>query len=58
MTTPALLRASLPVIAGIAGAFLLIYSPLSHQAFCSPVRVVVDPVAPAPMPGHITGDFN
>lgn len=47
-------RLLLPVLAGACGAVLYIVSPLSHQAFCSPltVPVILAPADSVVLPGE------
>lgn len=47
-------RAALPIVCAGAGALLYIVSPLSHQAFCTPltVPVIVAPEGPSVVPGQ------
>lgn len=47
-------RLLLPVLAGACGAILYIVSPLSHQAFCSPLNmpVILAPEGAAVVPGE------
>lgn len=50
--TDTLFRVAVPICAGAVGALLYVLSPISHQAFCAPLKVPVI-VAPVPQPAPV-----
>lgn len=45
-----MMQVFLPILAGACGAVLYIVSPLSHQAFCAPLPIIVAPEGASVVP--------